>query len=362
MSVVQTKSVASFDVQYLQFINEHSQLTQALPDFASDQVLLYFYQKMAWVRAYDVKATNLQRTGRLGGYASCRGQEALGVAIGHALKKEDVLSPHYRDQAAQFIRGNSLGEVLNIWGGDEWDCHYQHPDLKQDLPALIPIGTQCLQAAGIAYAMKYRREKRVVLTVCGDGGTSKGDFYEAMNLAGQWQLPIVFVINNNQWAISVAREQQTHAQTLAQKAIAAGFSGLQVDGNDVVANRYAIAVALEKARRGEGPSLIESITYRLSDHTTADDAKRYQPSEQVKQAWKVEPVNRLGVYLESKKLWSREQEKEFQAAAGKKIDEEIAAYLARPNPKPTDMFDYLYAELPDALQEQRDLLLQEQQS
>ncbi len=359
MSAVQTQTIASFEIPYLQFINENSELTQALPDFASDETLLYFYQQMALTRAYDVKATNLQRTGRLGGYASCRGQEALGVAIGHALKKEDILSPHYRDQAAQLMRGNSLAEVLNIWGGNEWDCHYQNPDLKQDLPALIPIGTQCLQAAGIAYALKYRREKRVILTVCGDGGTSKGDFYEAINLAGEWQLPIVFVINNNQWAISVPRKKQTRATTLAQKAIAAGFSGIQVDGNDVVANRYAIGEAVEKARSGHGPTLIESMTYRLSDHTTADDAKRYQPSEEVKQAWKIEPVNRLGVYLESKGLWSREQEKTFQEKTAEKIDVEIDAYISRPDPKPTDMFDYLYETLPEALKEQREQLVKE---
>lgn len=359
MAQVQMQSVACFKIPYLQFINENSELTQALPDFADDDTLLSFYRQMALARAYDVKATNLQRTGRLGGYASCRGQEALGVAIAHALRKDDILSPHYRDQAAQFMRGNSLAEVLNIWGGNEWDCHYQNPDLKDDLPALIPIGTQCLQAAGIAYAIKYRKQSRVILTVCGDGGTSKGDFYEALNLAGQWQLPVVFVINNNQWAISVPREKQTQAETLAQKAIAAGFSGIQVDGNDVVANRYVIGEAIEKARCGGGPTLIESVTYRLSDHTTADDAKRYQPAASVKHAWKIEPVNRLGVYLEARGLWSRDKEKQFQDEIAKKIDSEIEAYIARPDPRPTDMFDYLYEKLPDALKEQRDELLSE---
>lgn len=358
MNSVRTTLIATFDVQYLQFINENSAATQTLPSFATDETLLHFYQQMALARAYDIKATNLQRTGNLGGYASCRGQEAVSVAIGHALKKEDVLVPHYRDQAAQFARGNTFAETLSIWSGNEWDNHYQHPDIREDLPPLVPIGTQCLQAAGVAYAIKYRQQKRVVLTDCGDGGTSKGDFYEAMNLAGAWQLPIVFVVNNNQWAISISRKKQTRAQTIAQKAIAAGFSGIQVDGNDVVALRYAIGEAVEKARCGEGPSLIEAVTYRLSDHTTADDAKRYQPSEEVKHAWKIEPINRLGVYLEEKGLWSREQEKQLQENMAKKIDSEIQAYLEREKPIPTDMFDYLYAELPQALKEQRDELLE----
>lgn len=359
MSNIHTKEIAKFAIEYLQIINEKSECIQPLPDFATDEKLLYFYRQMALTRAFDIKATNLQRTGKLGGYASCRGQEGLGVAMGDALNKEDVLVPHYRDQAAQLIRGNSFAEILNIWGGDEKDCHYQSPDLAQDLPPLIPIATQCLHAAGIAAAIQYRKEKRVVLVSCGDGATSKGDFYEAINLAGEWHLPVVFVINNNQWAISVPRSKQTRAETLAQKAIAAGIEGLQVDGNDVIATRYAIGNAIEKARQGSGPTVIEAVTYRLSDHTTADDAKRYQPTEEVRHAWKIEPVNRLGVYLESKNLWSREQEKQLQATLAEKIDAEIDAYLARPDPKVTDMFDYLYAELPATLKEQRDALLQE---
>src|SRR3990167_4320765 len=361
MTRIQTTPVASFSVEYLQFLDENHQLTQPLPDYFTNELLIYFYQKMALARAFDIKAINMQRVGKLGGYASCRGQEAVGAAIGHALQESDLFAPHYRDQPAQLIRGNTLREILTIWGGDEKACDYQGKAVREDLPTLIPISTQCLHAAGMAYAIKYRQQKRAVLTACGDGGTSKADFYEAINIAGDWHLPLVFVVNNNQWAISVPRNKQTSAKTLAQKAIAAGFDGLQVDGNDIVAVHYAVKTALDKAREGGGPTLIEAITYRLCDHTTADDAKRYQPSEEVKAAWKKEPIALLGYFLEEKKLWSKEKEAELQNEITQQIEKEIAEYLKIPKPKPTDMFDYLYAELPEALREQRDItLLQEQ--
>lgn len=359
MTDIKMKSVASFTVEYLQFINEDHQAVQALPDFCTEENLLYFYRQMALARAFDIKAINMQRVGQLGGYASCRGQEAVSTAIGHALQEEDVFAPHYRDQPAQLVRGNTFREILAIWGGDEKACDYE--TAREDLPTLIPISTQCLHAAGIAYAIKYRRQKRAVLTVCGDGGTSKADFYEAMNIAGDWNLPVVFVVNNNQWAISVPRNQQTSAKTLAQKAIAAGFTGLQVDGNDIVAVRHAIGEALKKAREGGGPTLIEAITYRLCDHTTADDARRYQPTDEVKAAWKKEPIARLGYFLEAKGLWSKEKEAALQDEINKRIEKECEEYLKIAKPNPTDMFDYLYAELPEAFKEQRDISLLKEQ-
>jgi len=360
MSNVEYKTVATFVIKYLQFINENSDAVQELPKFADDATLIELYRLMSLTRAFDIKAINLQRTGKLGGYSSCRGQEAISVAVGHALRPQDVLVPHYRDQGAQIARGNTATEILHIWGGDEKAGIYQNQDLKEDLPTLIPIATQCLHAAGIAYAIKYRKQNRAVIVVNGDGGTSKGDFYEAINVAGEWQLPIVFVINNNQWAISVPLSKQTRAETLAQKAIAAGFEGLQVDGNDIVAVHYAIDQALVKSREGGGPTLIEAITYRLSDHTTADDAKRYQPPEEVKNAWKKEPLARLGYYLEKQGLWSREKEAELQKQLNDEVEMMIQEFLEQPEPLPTDMFDYLYAKLPAPLEEQREILLKEQ--
>ncbi len=193
-----------------------------------------------------------------------------------------------------------------------------------------------------------------MLTACGDGGTSKGDFYEAINVAGAWQLPVVFVVNNNQWAISVPRKQQSSCETLAQKAIAGGFEGLQIDGNDVIAVVDAISNALQKARDGGGPTLIEALTYRLCDHTTADDASRYTPSEEIKTAWNLEPIARLGHYLESKGLWSRDKEATLQKELTQEIDAIIDEYMQIKPAKPTVMFDYLYEKLPESLKAQRD--------
>jgi len=207
-------------------------------------------------------------------------------------------------------RNISLTELLQFWSGDERGNHFENN--HEDFPFCIPISTQALHAAGIAYAIKLRQQKRAVVSTCGDGGTSKGDFYEAMNFAGVHQLPIVFVANNNQWAISVPRQSQTEAKTIAQKAIAAGFNGIQVDGFDVIAVREAVAQALKNARAGKGPTLIEAITYRLCDHTTADDATRYQPKKETDQAWQLEPIKRLKRYLETQKIWTEKDEQALQ--------------------------------------------------
>ncbi|OGO93453.1 MAG: pyruvate dehydrogenase (acetyl-transferring) E1 component subunit alpha [Coxiella sp. RIFCSPHIGHO2_12_FULL_44_14] len=351
---VKTKKILHFEVEFLQFLNENHEATQAFPEFATPDNLIYLYQQMALVRHFDNKAINLQRTGKLGTYPAARGQEAVGVGMGHALQPEDVFCPYYRDQAALLLRGIKLSEFLAYWGGDERGSYYTNPVAANDFPNCVPIAGQLLHAAGVAYAIQYRQQKRAVLTICGDGGTSKGDFYEAINLAGEWKLPVVFVINNNQWAISVSCQQQTCCQTLAQKAIAGGFQGMQVDGNDVIAVRFAVAAALEKARTGGGPTLIEAITYRLCDHTTADDAKRYVPPEELKAAWDREPIARLGFYLESQGLWSREKEALLQQELSKKVDHIVQEFLSASPPQPTDMFDYMYASWPSSLQYQRD--------
>lgn len=347
-------TVASYDVKFLQFLNENSQPTQPFPEFADSKTLLELYRAMSLIRSYDNKTVNLQRTGKMGTFAASRGQEATGIGMGHAMQKEDIFCPYYRDQGVFYMRGGKLSEILAYWGGDERGSNYANPDLAEDFPICVPIAGQLLHAAGVAYAVKYRKQKRAVLTICGDGGTSKGDFYEAINLAGVWNLPLVFVINNNQWAISVPRPKQSNCETLAQKAIAAGFEGIQVDGNDVIAVRYAVADALDKARQGGGPTLIEAVTFRLCDHTTADDASRYTPAEEIKNAWKDEPIARLGYYLESEGLWSREKEADMQKELTAEVDEIVKEYLNATPAKPTDMFDYLYAELPQELKSQRD--------
>jgi pyruvate dehydrogenase E1 component alpha subunit len=186
-----------------------------------------------------------------------------------------------------------------------------------------------------------------------DGATSKGDFYEALNLAGVWQLPVVFVVCNNQWAISMPRSKQTHAQTLAQKGIAAGIDGEQVDGNDIIAVRDRMGVATDKARRGEGPSLIEALSYRMGDHTTADDARRYRTEEELAEQRQYDPLKRLRQYLERDGHWTTQGEEALNAETTAEVEAAVKEYLATPAPPPESMFDYLYETLPTAYAEQR---------
>lgn len=346
--------IATFSIEFERYIDEKSQALKELPCFATSETIVTLYKKMHLVRAMDTKAVNLQRTGQMSTYPSSRGQEAVSVGIGFAMNKDDVLCPYYRDQGASIQRGVGIDEIYRFWGGDERGNHYQHN--HQDFPVCVPIATQFLHATGVASAIQYREEKRAVVTTGGEGSTSKGDFYEAINLAGAWNLPLVFVINNNQWAISVPREKQTRSQTIAQKAIAANIPCLQVDGNDVIAVTHAVKQALEQARSGEGPSLIEAVTYRLCDHTTVDDATRYQPEQEVEDAWKKEPIARLAYYLEQQGIWSKDKEQKLGDEIKIIIDDAVEKYL---NAKPqaiTDLIDHTYRTLPNALLEQRDEL------
>lgn len=351
-------TVVSFEVPYIQYLDEEGSLSAGSPALANDEAMLQaLYRVMLRTRLFDKKAIALQRTGKMGTYAPINGQEAISTAIGHAMRKEDVFVPYYRDYAAQFQRGVRMSEILSYWGGDERGSQFACD--SQDLPICVPIASQCLHATGIAFAFQYRKQARVAVVCIGEGGTSEGDFYEAMNVAGTWKLPVVFVVNNNQWAISVPREKQTATETIAQKAIAAGFQGIQIDGNDAIACREIIGQAIERARRGEGPTLIEALTFRLSDHTTADDATRYQPAEEVEAARIKEPLGRFKKFLMDRQFWSDEQEQELVQSSNKEIEDAVTEYLDK-KPQPiTSMFDYHYASLPDYLAEQRATAMEE---
>jgi len=344
--------VARFEVRQRSYLAPDGTVLRPLPDFVSDiPKLLALYRGMVLTRAFDLKAVSLQRTGRLGTYAVSLGQEAVSVGIASAMRQEDVLLPSYRDNGTLLWRGTKMEEILLFWGGDERGNLSSGP--AHDFPYCIPVGSQAPQAAGVAYAFKLRKEPRVAVCLFGDGATSKGDVWEAMNFAGVHKLPLLFVANNNQWAISVPLKLQTASQTLAQKAIAAGFTGEQVDGNDVIAVRAAAEEAIAQARAGGGPRLIEALTYRLSDHTTADDAARYRPPEEVQTRWKEEPIARLRAYLVSQKAWGKAQEEELAAECQKEIEAAIERYLASSPRAPETMFDHLYAELPRTYASQR---------
>lgn len=345
-------TVASFQVTYTRFLDPQGEPVQPLPESARDpSALIALYRAMVLTRTFDNKAIALQRTGKLGTFASSLGQEAVGVGTAGAMLREDVLLPSYRDHGAQLMRGVTMVESLLYWSGDERGSNFAVP--RRDFPNCVPIGTQVCHAAGVAYAMALRGERRAAVCIFGDGGTSKGDFYEAMNMAGVWKAPLVLMVNNNQWAISVPRSMQTAAQTLAQKAIAAGIEGCQVDGNDVIAVRDAALTALAKARSGGGPTLIEALTYRLGDHTTADDASRYREAETVNEQWKFEPIARLRNYLLRAESWDKASEEKLLLECAEQVNRAVEDYLAVPPPAAGAMFDHLYAQLPSALEEQR---------
>jgi pyruvate dehydrogenase E1 component alpha subunit len=347
--------VARFVVRRRAYLSPTGSPLRTLPGFASDSSLLVaLYRAMVLARAFDLKAVLLQRTGRLGTYAVALGQEAVAAGVASAMRDEDVLLPSYRDNAVLLWRGVKMEEILLYWGGDERGGRFSGP--THDFPYCIPVGSQAPHAAGVAFAFKVRKEPRVAVCFFGDGATSKGDLWEAMNFAGVQKLPVVFVANNNQWAISVPLRLQTASETLAQKAIAAGFMGEQVDGNDVIAVRAAAEEAIAAARAGEGPRLIEALTYRLGDHTTADDAGRYRPPEEVQAHWKQEPIARLRAYLVSQNAWTKAQEEALASECQARVDAAVERYLATAPQPPVTMFDHLYAVLPEAYAKQREEL------
>jgi len=346
------KTVAEFKIHYRQILDAGGEAVEPLPEFAKDTVQVQrMYRAMTLVRVFDAKAMNLQRTGQLGTYPSCLGHEAAHIGIGAAMRPEDVLAPVYREFGTQLWRGVTMTEILTYWGGDERGNDFAVP--RHDFPWCVPIATQTLHAAGAAMAFKVRKEPRCALAYIGDGGTSEGAFYEALNLAGARALPVVFVIVNNGWAISVPVASQTAAQTLAQKAVAAGIPGIQVDGNDVFAVREVVGEALEAARRGAGPRLIEALTYRLSDHTTSDDASRYRSAQEVKEAWAIEPLIRLRRFLVKRGGWDDEKERALLEECSLNVDAAVTEYLGRAKPATDAMFEHLFADLPAHLHEQR---------
>lgn len=350
-------TIASFKVDYFQFLDADGRLVegQQIPALARDlKALTDLYRLMVLTRVFDKKAVALQRTGKLGTYASCLGHEAAHAAIGAAMREEDCFAPMYREYAAQFYRGVKMTEVLLYWGGDERGNNFSGP--KHDFPWCVPIATQCLHAAGAALSYKLRGQPRVAVTVVGDGGTSKGDFLEAINAASAWKLPLVLVIVNNQWAISVPRSKQNTARTLAQKGIGGGLPSIQVDGNDIIACRWVMDKAIAAAREGKGASVIEMVTYRLSDHTTADDARRYRSQEEVDKAWKREPIPRLRAYLSDQGAWDAVKEEELLTECADRVSQAVDEYLdlIENDPQPVNaMFEYMFRNLPHHLEEQR---------
>lgn len=349
-------TVARFRIDYLQYLDAQGARTaEPLPPaWADPAALVPLFEQMLLVRTFDTKAIALQRTGKLGTYAPSLGHEATHVGIGTALADGDVYAPSYREYGTLFMRGVRPRDVLMYWGGDERGNDFPRDTAAvRDFPFCVPISTQCLHAAGAALSFKLRGLAQVAMATCGDGGSSKTDFYAALNAAGAYRLPLILGVINNGWAISVPRAAQTGAQTLAQKGIAGGLHCLQVDGNDLVAVLEAMRQARERALAGDGGTVIEFMTYRLSDHTTADDARRYRDGAEVEAARAREPMLRLRRYLTAQGAWDQAREAAWLAECERRVAAEVDAYLATA-PQPVEaMFDYLYADPPPELLAQR---------
>jgi pyruvate dehydrogenase E1 component alpha subunit len=313
------------------------------------------YTKMIICRAFDEAAFKLQRSGRMGTFPQNKGQEATALGAARALRKgHDWIVPYYRDNPALFLHGLPMHYALLHWMGDE-----RGNAIPRDLCASslnVAIGTQTLHATGMAWAFKLRKEDRVVLCFFGDGATSTGDFHEGMNFAAVMKVPAVFCCVNNGWAISTPCGIQTASETFAQKAIAYGMPTVQVDGNDLFAVYQAHHDAIERARAGGGPSFIECLTYRLGDHTTADDARRYRPPEALEAAVQRDPLVRTRKYLEAKGLWGEDEEARTHQRAHTIVREVTHAALEIEKPAVTDLFDYTFEELPPELMRQRQTL------
>ncbi len=348
--------VATFEIHHSGFLGSQGEVLQPLPAQLGDAATLErLYRAMTLTRCFDARAVALQRTGRLGTYASSLGQEAVSVGIGHAMHADDVLLPSFREHGTQLYRGVALEELFLFWGGDERGSDFAA--CREDFPVCVTVGGHAPHAAGVALAFKLRGERRAAVCVFGDGASSKGDVYEAMNLAGVWDLPVVFVITDNQWAISTRRDEQTGAETLAQKALAAGFGGEQVDGNDIVAVSNAVGNAVHRARDGKGAHLVECLTYRLADHTTSDDASRYREDAEVSHWWQLDPIARLRMYLSTHAGWGKAQEKALLEECSKRVEEACQRYLDTPPQPAAAVFDHLYARLPEELEGQRQDML-----
>ena len=345
-------------IEKLSILGPNGELDQKLEPNIPEDVLLRLYRTMLLARKFDERLLNLQRQGRIGTFAPIKGQEAAQLGTIAHLRPGDWMVPAFRETAAEIWRGRSLESVIIYFNG--FNEGVAIPDERNDFPISVPVGSQMIHAVGLGWAAKYRQTDDIAMAYFGDGATSQGDFHEALNFAAVFKSPVIFVCQNNQWAISIPVSQQTRSQTLAQKALAYGMPGIQVDGNDILAVYAAAHEAVQRARNGDGPTLIECVTYRLMMHTTADDPKRYRTDEEVERWIQRDPLPRYEKYLMDKGVLSDEK----RGAVESEILEEIQTAIDRAEKQmetmgdPIDMFDHTYAEMPASLKSQKEDLAQ----
>jgi len=339
-------------IEYISILDANGKFDEKLgKGLIPDEDARKLYEHMVTCRQYDEIAFKLQRSGRMGTYPENRGQEAASLGAVYVLDKQDWIVPCYRENPGLFWRGLPMEYILWHWMGDERGN--QIPEELRMTPIAIPIGSQMLHAAGLAWASKYKGESAIACTFFGDGATSEGDFHEAANFAASLELPVVFVCQNNGWAISVPSSIQCAAPTFAQRGVAYGMQCVQVDGNDIFAMAYVTKEAARLARDEHKPTMIEAITYRMGDHTTADDARRYRDPKDLEIWEKRDPIVRTRKYLMDRDLLDEKQDEEIYARAKQTVNDVVKRAEDIETPKTTDMFDYMYDEIPEELQVQR---------
>ena len=335
----------------LQVIDNHGNIIkkELMPEL-DDETIIDAYKLMLYERIADEKAVSYQRQGRMFTYTPNLGQEAIHIAAGMNIRKEDWLVPSFREMGTLLAKGVTMKEMFLFYNGNEHGGSFQRAN--HVLPIAISIGTQFQHATGIGYSVKYRKKDEVVFTFIGDGGTSEGDFSEALNFAGVWQVPVVFTIQNNQYAISVPVKAQTNSVNLAVKSVAFGIPGIKVDGNDFFAMYLAYKTASEYARSGRGAILVEALTYRLGAHTTSDDPTKYRKREEEELWGLTDPLIRLKRFIEGKGIWNIDEEKLIEEYK-QQIDKQFIEAENNKSYPLNDVFQYMYTDMPEELKRQK---------
>ncbi|MCD8508547.1 MAG: pyruvate dehydrogenase (acetyl-transferring) E1 component subunit alpha [Bacillus sp. (in: Bacteria)] len=344
----------SHEQDMIQVLMPNGDLRQPIDGKIDESLMVEMYKNMSFIRLFDRKSINLQRQGRMGTYAPFEGQEASQAGSAMALSQNDWMFPTYRDHGAALVHGQEMYRVFLYWMG-----HIDGPTCtegKRILPPAVPIATQMLHAVGTGWASKLNNETDISIAYFGDGATSEGDFHEALNMAGVFNTPTIFFCQNNGYAISVPFQQQSASKTIAQRGAAYDMKSVRVDGNDIFAVYLTVLEAAERARKGEGPTLIEAVTYRFGAHTTADDPKKYRDQEKLSKEWRetLDPIERLKTYLMKHNLWNEEKEKTFLKEAEERIEAELKRAEMYPKANPVHMFDHVYAETPWNIKEQKE--------
>lgn len=336
----------------LQVIDNNGKvISKELMPKLSDEETLKLYKDMLFVRTLDHMIVSYQRQGRVYTYPPNYGQEAIGVAAGAVLRHDDWLVPAFRELGAWLAKGATMKDVFMFNMGFEEGTKFA--GANHMLPSSVPIASQLLHASGIGYAIKYQKKDEVAMAFVGDGGTSEGDFHEALNFAGVWKVPVIFVVQNNQYAISVPVKMQTASINMAIKSKAYGIKGIKVDGNDIFAMLTAFRYAHEYTRKESQAVLIEAVTYRKGAHTTSDDPTKYRTTDEEKEWDKKDPLRRMKLFLEKKKLWSDDQEKKLVDEYEKEIDRQFLETEQTVQYPLEDAIKYTYAEMPQDLRDQQ---------